>query len=158
MTSPEAAPYPSGVFFNFVNNRIACGGQPNAASDIQALTDAGINVIVDANDDFNDGQLLAGIPGMQYLWNPTPDDGKPKPVSYWQTTLSFAMPLLAQPGYKAYFHCHAGINRGPCNALAVLIASGFTEDQAVGMIQAGRPQAQLLYRDNVAAAVAALGY
>jgi protein-tyrosine phosphatase len=150
--------YPSGAFFDFVNNRLATGGQINAPSDVQALVNAGINVIIDANDDFNDGQLLSGVPGMHYLWNPTPDDGKPKPVSYWQTTLSFAMPLLSQPGYKVYNHCRMGINRGPCNTLAILMASGFTEAQAVGMIQAVRPQAQMFYRDNVAAAVAALGY
>jgi hypothetical protein len=145
-------------WFNFVNNRLAVGGAINAAPDVQALVDAGINIVVDARNDFNDAPLLAGVPGMQYLWNPTPDDGKPKPVSYWQTTLNFVMPLLAQPHFKVYCHCMAGINRGPSNGLAILMAMGFTESEGVDMIQAARPQAQIAYRDDVAAAVAALGY
>ena len=44
-------------------------------------------------------------------WNATPDDGRPKPVSWFQASLRFAMPLLAISGPVIYVHCYNGIDR-----------------------------------------------
>jgi hypothetical protein len=144
--------------FNFITDRVATGGALAGPADVDEILAAGLNVVVDARDDFNDGPLFANTPGVAYLWNGTPDDGKRKPIAYWKQTLTFVLPLLAQPHTKAYLHCFSGINRGPSNALAVLVAQGLTPDMAHDMIIAARPQARIRYQSNAVAACVALGY
>ena len=145
--------------FSFITARLATGAGIGSADDVTALTAAGITAVIDCRAEFDDGQLLAAVPGMHYLWAPQADDGQhPKPVSWFGAGISFALPLLAQPGQKVYAHCAAGVNRGPSMAAAVLMALGFSEAAAGMMIRAARPQVQLAYIDDAAAAVRALGY
>ncbi len=144
--------------FDWVTNRVATGAALADHTNVDQIVAAGINVVVDARDDFNDGALLAGAAGIHYLWNPTPDDGLPKPVPYWQRTLSFVLPLLAQPGFKVLLHCRCGINRGPSNALAVLVAQGLHRDYAINLIIAARPQARINYAGDAVVACDELGY
>ncbi len=144
--------------FDMITNRVATGAALDGPADVAAILAAGLNVVVDARIEFNDGPLFAGTPGIRYLWNPTADDGQHKPVEYWARTLSFVMPLLAIPQHKIYLHCAAGVNRGPSNALCVLVAQGLTVYTAHNMIVAARPQAQIRYEDDAAAACSALGF
>jgi protein-tyrosine phosphatase len=95
---------------------------------------------------------------LHYLWNPTDDDGALKPVEYWARTLAFVMPLLAQPHMKVLLHCAAGINRGPSNALCVLVAQGISPALAHTMIVTARPQARIRYQSDAVAACTALGF
>jgi protein-tyrosine phosphatase len=136
--------------FNMVTNRVATGG----AVDADALLAVGLNVIVDARE-IGPAEVK---PGMHYLWNPTLDDGEPKPTEYWQRTLSFVLPLLAQPGYKAYLNCAWGVNRGPSNAFAVLVALGLPPELAEQLIRRARPQVELRYKADALAACQTLGY
>lgn len=145
--------------FSFITGRLATGAAISSTDDLAQLQAAGINGVIDCRAEFDDGPLFAGWPGTAYLWAPTADDGQhPKPVPWFQAGISFALPLLAQPGRKVYAHCAAGVNRGPSMASAILMALGFTESQARAMITAARPQVGLAYIDDAAAAVAALGY
>lgn len=144
--------------FDFVNNRVAAGAQIDDDADVQQLAAAGVNVVVNARDDFDDEPLLSQVSGMRYLWNPVADDGQVIPASYWQTTLDFVLPLLAQPGNKILLHCREGISRGPCNTLAVLMAVGLTDQSAKELIFQGRPQSVLTYEADVVAAIHTLGY
>ncbi len=144
--------------FDFVTNRIATGAALSVPMDADQIVAAGLNVVVDARDDFNDGPLFASRPGVHYLWNPTADDGLLKPVEYWQRTLNFVMPLLAQPGFKAYLHCMKGINRGPSNAFCVLVAQGLDPVLADTLIRQARPQVGLRYESDALAACTTLGY
>lgn len=144
--------------FDFVTTRVAVGAQICDAADVQQLSDAGINAVVSARDDFDDAPLVNAVPGMHYLWNPVPDSGHTIPAPYWQATLQFVLPLLAQPGYKVLLHCRQGISRGPCTTLAVLMALGLTEASAEQLIRQSRPQSVLTYQADVTAAIASLGY
>lgn len=145
--------------FSFITERLATGAAVNSADDVAQLQAAGINAVIDCRAEFDDGPLFAGVAGMAYLWAPQNDDGQhPKPVSWFQAGISFALPLLAQPGRRVYAHCAAGVNRGPSMASAILMALGFTEAQARSMIVTARPQVGLAYIDDAAAAVVALGY
>lgn len=144
--------------FNMVTNRVATGAAMNGPTDVSQILAAGLNVVVDARTEFDDGPLFASTLGIHYLWNPTDDDGIFKPVEYWARTLSFVLPLLALPHNKAYLHCAAGVNRGPSNALCVLVAQGLSPVVARQMIVAARPQAQIRYEADAVAACAALGF
>ena len=55
-------------------------------------------------------------------------------------------------------HCAAGVNRGPSNALAIMIAWGIDPARAEAMIRDVRPVVKLHYREDVIAAVRSLGY
>jgi predicted protein tyrosine phosphatase len=95
---------------------------------------------------------------VHYLWNPTDDDGAFKPVEYWAVTLAFVMPLLAMPHNKVLCHCAAGINRGPSNALCVLVAQGISPALAHTMIVTARPRARIRYESDAVNACATLGF
>ncbi|HUO40779.1 MAG TPA: hypothetical protein VMU34_24360 [Mycobacterium sp.] len=144
--------------FSMVTNRVATGAAIATAADVDQLLAAGLNVVLDARADFNDGSLFAGNPHITYLWNPTEDDGTHKPVEYWQRTLAFVLPQLATPHTKAYLHCTAGLNRGPSNALCVLVAQGFHPDWAEAYIRQARPQVTIAYKADAIAACQALGF
>jgi hypothetical protein len=146
------------VDFTWVTDRIATGGALNSAADVDALVASGVNVVVDCRDDFDDGPLFTGHPAVHYLWNPTRDDGKPKPPEYWQRSLEFVLPLLAQPRMKVLAHCDAGMNRGPSTAFAILVALSFAPDLAEELIREARPIVGLAYRDDALAACRSLGY
>ena len=91
--------------------------------------------MVDARIEFDDGPLFAGQPNVAYLWNPIEDDGLPKPVDYWQRTLSFVLPLLAQPKRKIYLHCAAGVNgwrQAPVRSLHNRMATFFLGRSVLG--------------------------
>lgn len=141
-----------------VTSRVATGAAIDSPADVAAILAAGLNIVVDARGEFDDGPLFVATPGVHYLWNPTDDDGAVKPVEYWARTLSFVLPLLAQPHNKVYLHCAAGVNRGPSNALCVLVAQGMSPALAHTMVKAARPQALIRYESDAVAACAALGF
>ncbi len=146
--------------FNFVTDRVATGAALNDEADVQTLVDAGISHIIDCNDSFNDGQLLASHPNITYLYNGTPDDGQPKSVSWFQRSLEFALPALALPKNKVYAHCKAGINRGPSTCFCILRAQGLTPLTARSFIEAARPITitGLRYADDADKAIDFLQY
>jgi protein-tyrosine phosphatase len=146
------------VDFDLITTRVATGAALSSEADVQALVDAGITHVVDARAEFHDAHLFVSHQSISYLWNPTEDDGQHKPPEYFAKTLSFALPALALPHTKVYCHCAAGVNRGPSNALAVMVAQGWTLGGAMALLRAARPQAQASYANDAAAAVRELGY
>jgi protein-tyrosine phosphatase len=146
------------VDFDFVTGRIATGSGLNSADDVNMLVSSGINVVIDCRNDFDDGPLFAGNPNINYLWNPTADDGTTKPPEYWQRSLEFALPLLAKPHTKVYAHCAAGINRGPSTAYCLMVALGFDPDLAEKLIRDARPVVRLAYMNDAVTGCRSLGY
>lgn len=146
--------------FDFITSRLATGGAITNAADVQALVAVGINTIIDCREAFDDGPLLAGVNGMHYLWNPTKDDGLPKPTAWFQSSLTFALPLFAIPKAKIYCHCREGINRGPSTAYAIMLALGWSKELARVEIIKARPQCAvgIRYADDAERAVKVLGY
>jgi hypothetical protein len=146
--------------FDFVTARLATGAKLTAPEDVNVLAQPGITHIIDCRDDFNDAPLLANHPNILYLWNGVPDDGRPKPTAWFQKSLAFGLPALAQPKTKLYCHCAAGINRGPSTAYAILIALGLGHREARAMIIAHRPKTIIgvRYADDAEQAITALGY
>lgn len=144
--------------FTFVTARVATGAAITDESDVEALAAAGVTHVVDARAELDDAPLLAGR--FAYLWNPTQDDGQPKPVDYWQKTLAFSLPVFQQPKTRLYLHCAAGINRGPSNAYCVLVALGFSSTFVLTLIRQARPVTVngIRYAPDALAAIQALGY
>jgi hypothetical protein len=144
--------------FDFITPRIATGGALTGPSDVEAVRAAGITHVLDARAEYDDGTLFTGPDGLAYCWNPTDDDGATKPVSYWQRTLVFALPMFAQPSTRLLCHCAAGVNRGPSNAICVMLALGWRLSDAMTLLAVARPQALAHYAGDARDAVRQLGY
>ena len=128
-----------------ITARLATGAAITDQADVTALIRAGVTHVLDCRAEFDDAQLLAGA-GLTYLWDPTGDDGLPKPDMWWSSGLTFATGAYSRLGTCVYAHCAAGVNRGPSMAYGVLRACmGFPPDAARQLVLAGRPQAGLAY-------------
>ena len=104
---------------------------------------------------------------LRYLFNPTADDGQPKPTSWFKASLMFAEGPLIEAylmgGHhpKLYVHCAAGINRGPSTAYCILRAlTGMAHDDAKALIILHRPIdiTGIRYADDADKALQELGY
>jgi hypothetical protein len=146
--------------FDFVTSRLATGGAVRTEDMARLLLAAGITHVINAADDVDDDILVNFGPNLKGLYNPTEDrfPRKPKPVEWFEKSLSFALPVLAQPRTKLYVHCADGINRGPSTAYAILRALGLSSGVSESMIRTARPCVALHYMYDADAAVAALGY
>jgi hypothetical protein len=153
MTSPGFA---LGTFGNFVTARLATGGALTRPADVDRLVATGVSHVIDCRAEFDDGPILAQR--LHYLYDPTDDDGQPKPVSWFQPGIAFALQALALPQTRVYVHCAAGVNRGPSMCYAIMRAFGWSAADAVSTIKAGRPQAGIRYSQDADRAIAQLGY
>lgn len=148
--------------FNFVTELLATGGGPVVAADIQTLVDYGITHIIDCRT-LNDANLFgSAAPSLTYLYNPTADDGQPKPVDWFARSISFALPALTNlHSHKVYVHCDAGVNRGPSTCYAILRAwTAMYSDDAKVLIRLHRPidLVGLRYAADADRALLTLGY
>jgi hypothetical protein len=144
--------------FSFVTARLATGAALAGPEDVAALVAAGVTHVIDCRAEFDDAPLFAAAPELSYLWDGTDDDGQPKPPAWFSKGIVFALDALSHRHHKVLCHCAAGVNRGPSMAAAVMMASGWTKDQAEQQIRAARPQVGLAYLADAAGSVAALGY
>jgi hypothetical protein len=143
--------------FNFVNNRVATGAAISSSTDVDVLVKAGVTHIIDCRAEFDDAGLLQGR-NIGYLYNGVWDDGKPKPVDWFQKSINFALAALVQPHNKVYAHCAAGVNRGPSTCYSILRALGMNQADAEATIRKARPQVGLYYKKDADAAITQLGY
>ena len=147
---------PVGGFGNFVTSRLATGGALGGPADLDALAALGITHVIDCRAEFDDGALLAQR--FHYIYAPTADDGQPKPPSWFQPGIVFAMQALAQANTHVYAHCAMGVNRGPSMCYAIMRALGWPAAVAMSTIKTARPVAQVRYSGDADAAIASLGY
>lgn len=149
-------PIALGTFGNFITARLATGGALTAAGDVDILAAAGITHVIDCRAEFDDGPLLAQR--FHYLYDPTLDDGQPKPASWFQPGIAFALQALSLATNRVYAHCAAGINRGPSMCYAIMRAFGWPATDALNTIKAGRPKALVAYSVSADQAIVSLGY
>lgn len=124
--------------FNFVTERIATGGGINSTSDVDQLVQAGVTHVVDMRAEYDD--TLLKDPRIDVLWLPENDDGTPRPTDHILNGILFGMTALSQKKNKVYYHCAAGVNRGPTMAFALLRAFGIPHQEAIDRIRTARPQ------------------
>jgi protein-tyrosine phosphatase len=127
---------------SWLSDRVAVGGGIWNEANMIAVVRAGITHIINMQIEFDDTPLAAPY-GIEVLWNPTDDDFERKPRALFQYGVEFALAALENPEAKVFIHCAAGVHRAPMMALAVLRALGFSAEDAVALIRARRPVADL---------------
>ncbi len=137
--------------YDWVTERLAVGAAIWTRRNMELLAAAGITHVVDMQDEFDDRQIADGT-GVEVLWNPTADDFEEKPAGLFRRGIDFALRACQLPTSRIYFHCSAGVHRGPMVLLAVLIAQGMEPGEAMELIRSKRPQADFpdVYRRSVA--------
>lgn len=99
---------------------------------------------------------------LDYCWNPTADDGKPKPTEWFKISRDFAMPPLLGGGpAKVLCHCKAGYNRGPSTGYFLLRCLGWPPMAARWRVYLKRPICLFggqRYNRDAELALKALGY
>ena len=122
----------------WVTDRIGLGGGIWNENNMRELVRMGVTHDLDMQIEFDDRPLAAPY-GVEVLWNPTDDDFQPKPPELFERGVRFALEALEKPGTKVYIHCAAGVHRAAMMTLAVMGASGWDVDEAMGLIEARRP-------------------
>ncbi|HLI76468.1 MAG TPA: dual specificity protein phosphatase [Acidobacteriaceae bacterium] len=126
----------------WVTERIAVGGGIWNDANMSEVVRAGVTHIVDMQMEFDDSRLAEPY-GVEVLWNPTDDDFRPKPAELFQRGVEFVLGALDDGESRVFIHCAAGVHRAPMMTLAVLRAMGFGLADAMQMIEARRPAADL---------------
>lgn len=144
--------------FQFALPRVAVGSAIGESEEFsKALVDAGVLYVVDCQGEFDDTPFLT-LHNMFTCWCPTQDDGQPKPLEWWGKGITWALQQYAVPTAKIYFHCAAGVNRGPSMCFGFMLALGFDAASAEALIRKARPQVGIAYRDDAINKVPLLGY
>jgi protein-tyrosine phosphatase len=141
-----------------INSQLWTGAGVNSAIDVQQIIADGIGADLDCRI-LDDASFITQVvtSGYPYLYDPTEDDGQPKPVAWFATAWSWSLPLL-QKGTVILCHCDAGVNRGPSQAYFHLRAFWkMTGDDAFALLRAKRPIVQVAYRTYADQAITALG-
>jgi len=129
---------------------------PTTPADLDLLYAAGGRWVIDVRAEFDDAPLLAQHKDVAYLWNPTDDDGAPKPAEWFERSYQFAKPLLEADEVGGP-HCAAECNRGPSTAYYILRRHWKLDPAAAeSAIRIARPQVGLRYKADADAAIAAL--
>ncbi len=122
----------------WITDRLAVGGGIWTDQNMQQVVRAGITHIIDMQVEFDDTDLAEPY-GVEVLWLPVDDDFKLKPPEIFERAAEFALRALEPPDAKLYVHCAAGVHRGPMAALAVLRVLGWTQPDALALIEGRRP-------------------
>jgi hypothetical protein len=114
--------------YDWVTPLLAVGSRPNAPYDVRQLSAGGCHAILNVCD-VDDAPILGALKwkdcGIRaYLWNSTPDDGKPKPASWFKASFDFAMAQIAG-GNPVLVHCFDGVDRSASTVYFLLRAIGW---------------------------------
>jgi 8-oxo-dGTP pyrophosphatase MutT (NUDIX family) len=125
-------------------------GRTTPATWLAQLQHAGITAVIDCRPHGRADQewARAHTPDIEYLLIGQPDNGQQMPDEWFADGVDFALRALKDPAARVLIHCELGINRGPSMAFAVLLAQGFTPEQARSQIVAARPIARIRYADQ----------
>jgi len=137
--------------YHWVTDRLAVGAAIWTRRNMELLAEAGITHVVDMQIEFDDHEIAEGT-GIEVLWNPCDDDLEEKDSELLREGVEFASRAYRNPKARIYFHCSAGIHRGPMMLLAFLTAQGMNLGEALDLIGSRRTQADFpdVYRRSVA--------
>jgi protein tyrosine phosphatase (PTP) superfamily phosphohydrolase (DUF442 family) len=122
----------------WITDRIAVGGGIWSEENMARVARLGITHVINMQIEFDEGPLGAEY-GVEVLWNPVDDDFQPKAPELFERGVKFALTALDVPGSKLLIHCAAGVHRAPMMTLAILVALGWTLEDAIETIEARRP-------------------
>lgn len=104
------------------------------------LEAAEINGCVNMRVEFDDAAY--GLELAEYCYLPTVDETPPA-LDDLRKGAAF-MTRVIDAGGKVYVHCAGGVGRAPTMAAAYLITQGMSLDDAIALIQRGRPYVDVL--------------
>lgn len=153
------------VDYDWYNRRVAFGGEITSMYDARKLAADGVTTVLNLRTKQDEVEFVQKA-GMQYLSNPTSDDGKTdeedrsKPASWFQASYSAIMSALEQANTKIYVHCQDGLNRAPSTIYFWLRAMGMDKDMAFNCVVEARAKAKrgMRWVDDADAAVKQLGF
>jgi len=120
--------------FSRVTPQLYVGAQHNARG--KALLERhGIHYAINMRDEYDDA--ANGIALQNYCYLPTIDDTAPS-LEHLQKGVQFIHEAIRGEG-KVYIHCAGGIGRAPTMALAYLISTGLSLEEAIALIKRARP-------------------
>ena len=131
---------------SFVTPWLAIGGAIRGEDDVRELLDAGISHVINCQVRVDDAPLLCGR--VDYFWNPAEDDGEAKPAAWFVRAVEFVGRARQDPDARVLVHCTEGRARAPAIAYSILLASGYSRDEAERAVLAARPTARMRYRDD----------
>ncbi|MBN1265749.1 MAG: dual specificity protein phosphatase family protein [Anaerolineales bacterium] len=99
------------------------------------LRERGVGAVVNMRIEYDD--KVEGIAPEMYLYLPTVDDTPPT-FEYLEQGASFIRDCINQ-GVGVYIHCKSGIGRAPSVAIAYLLSTGLSYEEALAVIKAKRP-------------------
>lgn len=106
------------------------------AQDAEEIMQLGIGLVLSMHW-FPPQRSIQRLP-IQVLWLPTIDTPlTPMPIRTLRRGVESALPVIREGG-KVLCHCKAGVHRSVAMATCVLIGMGFTIEDAIATIKAGR--------------------
>jgi dual specificity phosphatase 3 len=150
------AGYGSVTSISYIARRVWTGGdlpsdlgEEAMLAGLAVIRDAGITHILDNRIEWSDEEFLqTHAPDLGFLWNGADDMGQRMTDDWFDAGVTFALEALEDPDAEVLAHCHAGINRGPSMAYAILLATGMDPVGALSAIREARPIAAIAYADD----------
>lgn len=105
------------------------------------LLGAGVTHVIDCRAEVDDTARWLPHPQVRYQRCPVDELGEQLNDSWFDAGVRLVQPCLERPDSLVLLHCHAGINRSPSLAFAVLIAQGVSPGAAMDQIRTARPSA-----------------
>jgi hypothetical protein len=156
---PPVPTTPQGLDASWITTRLAVGGALGSDPEVtNRLNAAGITIVINCQEECRDDCLTGSE--LSYLWNPTPDDGTPKPPEWFANGLAYALAAICIPHQRTLVHCAAGVNRSPSLAYAIMRALGWDGPSAYRRIITARPACAngIRYAPDADRAIRELGY
>jgi len=154
-----------------INDQLWCSAALTSEADVGQIVTLRITAVIDCRLEFDDRSLIRRYDhappspvvalkrafGLDYCDDGVADDGRAKPVEWFEKGWDFARPRL-ESGAVVLTHCSAGVNRGPSLAYFLLRAYwDMSPSDALDLIIARRPVAKVRYHEDADRAITALG-
>ena len=119
--------------YSEINDDLLVGTTPSAA-DYDTLCSLGVGLVINMRLERRPFPDRHDLP-LEFLWLPTIDYPLfPIPIRFLKRGAERALQTI-QSGKRVYAHCAAGRHRGVAMGAAILIASGYSPDDAMQLLE-----------------------
>lgn len=129
---------PSRLNLTWINEQLAVGGAFSGRH-IPRLRKMGVHAVIDCRDEGADDEHALRRHGITYLRLPTPDAHQLQQEDL-DAGVAWAIQRFEQ-GNTVYVHCTHGVGRAPLLGSCILVASGYSALEAIGLVKTRRWQA-----------------
>ena len=129
---------PSRLNLSWITDELAVGGA-FSHHHIPRLRRIGVDAVIDCRDEASDDEHALKRQGIAFLRLPTPDAHQLEQGDL-ETGVAWALERFAL-GSTVYVHCTHGVGRAPLMGSCILVASGYSTSEAIGLVKTRRWQA-----------------